>query len=392
MELQCAKEDGYLPALSYLDTALGIEPIVAKLPIVANFTRFVCYEKRNNPSFALPSDSGSPVMPEKPFFKGIRNSISFHKPNVFWKGWSTNSLKKSVSNSNKSCPIHYKPHPFKRCKAIRAKKNLKDRKTFLEEIGNCFGCCGSTTQLARECATVVKHIECDSAYHNTAMHTGPSPQVMVPSTSLHNGKEGEESNDIKAIVNLNCTKVCCAVQVNQSCSKICLTKVYRRGQTDKAIKAYIILDAQSNRSLARSSFFELFKDESYSYYLRTCPGTMETSGKRAEDFVVESLNWNVTILLPPLIECKNILKNQSKIPTQCAALHQPYLVKVVEHLPEVDPSAEILLLVGRDINRLHKVWELVNGEISPQHLHPCWKKIYIFYSNWSCVHSMPFSH
>jgi len=31
MEVQCAKEDGYLPALSYLDTARGIGPIVAKL-------------------------------------------------------------------------------------------------------------------------------------------------------------------------------------------------------------------------------------------------------------------------------------------------------------------------------------------------------------------------
>ncbi len=32
MELQCAKEDGYLAALSYLDTARGNEPIVLKLP------------------------------------------------------------------------------------------------------------------------------------------------------------------------------------------------------------------------------------------------------------------------------------------------------------------------------------------------------------------------
>ncbi|XP_062417991.1 uncharacterized protein LOC134102933 [Pungitius pungitius] len=32
MEVQGAKEDGYLPGLSYLDTARGIEPIVAKLP------------------------------------------------------------------------------------------------------------------------------------------------------------------------------------------------------------------------------------------------------------------------------------------------------------------------------------------------------------------------
>ena len=60
-----------------------------------------------------------------------------------------------------------------------------------------------------------------------------------------------------------------------------------KGQPDKAIKAYVILDDQSNRSLARSSFFEL--------------------------------------------------------------------------IPEVDPTAEILLLLGRDIIRVHKVREQVNG-------------------------------
>lgn len=32
MEVQCAKKDGYLPALSYIDTARGIESIVVKLP------------------------------------------------------------------------------------------------------------------------------------------------------------------------------------------------------------------------------------------------------------------------------------------------------------------------------------------------------------------------
>lgn len=387
MELQCAKEDGYLPALSYLDTARGIEPIVAKLPYGLQekwistgsrhkeenggrfppfefFSRFVCYEarKRNDPSFALPSTSGSPLKPEKPFFKSTRNPISVHKTDVFSTGSSTNRLVKSVSDPNKICPIHGKPHPLKRCKAFRA-KNLEDRKTFLKERGICFKCCGSTTHLARDCATAVKCAECDSTYHDSAMHPGPAPQVMAPSTSPHNGGEGEESYDIKAVVNSNCTEVCGTGQVSRSCSKICPVKVYRKGQPDKAIKAYVILDDQSNRSLARSSFFKLFnvECEPYSYYLRTCSGTMETSGRRAEDFVVESLNGKVAIPLPPLIECNDILNNRSEIPTPNAALHHPHLVKVAEHIPEVDPTAEILLLLGRDIIRVHKVREQVNG-------------------------------
>lgn len=57
MEVQCAKEDGYLPALSYLDKACGIKPIVAKLPFVEFFTGFIDYEVKNRiyPSFTFPS-------------------------------------------------------------------------------------------------------------------------------------------------------------------------------------------------------------------------------------------------------------------------------------------------------------------------------------------------
>ena len=39
-----------------------------------------------------------------------------------------------------------------------------------------------------------------------------------------------------------------------------------KGQPDKAIKAYVILDDNSNRSLARSSFFELFNIDCKPYY------------------------------------------------------------------------------------------------------------------------------
>lgn len=63
-------------------------------------------------------------------------------------------------------------------------------------------------------------------------------------------------------------------QAGRSCSKNCLVKVYPDGQPNKAIEAYAILDDQSNRSLVKSAFFELFKIEStlYSYYLKMCSG------------------------------------------------------------------------------------------------------------------------
>ncbi|KAI7804924.1 hypothetical protein IRJ41_023810 [Triplophysa rosa] len=384
MEVQCAKEDGYLPALSYLDTARGIEPIVAKLPYGLQekwisvgskhkeenrgqfppfefFNKFVCSEarKRNDPSFAIPGTSSLHARSEKTFFKGTKYPISVHKTDV---ASTSSSINKGVSDLNKSCPIHGKPHPLKRCKAFRA-KTLEERRAFLKEKGICFKCCGSTTHLAKDCPNAVKCLECDSTWHDSAMHPGPAPQVKAPSTPPHNGGEEEESSIIKAVVNSSCTEVCGTGNIGWSCSKICLAKLYPKGQPDKAIKAYVILDDQSNRSLTKSSLFELFNIERkpYSYYLKTCSGIVETYGRRAEDFVVESLDGTTTIPLPPLIECNDIPNNRCEIPTPNAARHHPHLVKVAEHIPEVDPTAEILLLLGRDIIRVHKVRDQVNG-------------------------------
>ena len=145
--------------------------------------------------------------------------------------------------------------------------------------------------------------------------------------------------------------------------KICLAKLYPKGSKDMAIKAYVILDDQSNRSLARPEFFKLFsvKSKPFPYHLRTCSGIIETSGKRAEGFEIESLDGTVLISLPPLIECHEIPNNRSEIPTPNAVLHQPHLHHIAEHIPELDPEAEILLLPGRDVLRAHKVRQQVNG-------------------------------
>ena len=149
-----------------------------------------------------------------------------------------------------------------------------------------------------------------------------------------------------AVVGATCTEVCGPGQWSRSCSKICLAKLYPKGSKDMAIKAYVILDDQSNRSLARPEFFERFsvKSEPFLYHLRTCSGIIETSGKKAEGFEIESLDGTVLISLPPLIECHEIPNNQSEIPTPNAVFHQPHLHHIAEHIPELDPEAEILCI------------------------------------------------
>lgn len=146
-------------------------------------------------------------------------------------------------------------------------------------------------------------------------------------------------------------------------SKISLVKVYPAGHKEKARKMYAVIDEQSNRSLARSEFFTLFevKTKSTPYTLKTCSGKALTSGRRAENFSLESMDGKIDIQLPPLIECDSVPDDRSEIPSPEIAQHHPHLLPVADKIPPIDHHAPILLLLGRDIIRVHKVREQING-------------------------------
>ncbi|RXN14933.1 hypothetical protein ROHU_008863 [Labeo rohita] len=123
------------------------------------------------------------------------------------------------------------------------------------------------------------------------------------------------------------------------------------------------MDEQSNRSLVRSQFFEVFNDQSPSapYILRTCAGVKESAGRRASGYEVESLHGTVRIPLPSRIECNDIPDNRDEIPTPDVARSHTHLKSVAHLIPEQDPQAPIMLLLGRDVIRVHKVRKQVNG-------------------------------
>lgn len=140
--------------------------------------------------------------------------------------------------------------------------------------------------------------ECHSDTHIAALHPGP-PSL----TSSEHGWEGEAEAAQSADTS-KCTDVCGGGRGSRSCSKICLAKVYPDGHPERAVKLYIILDEQSNRSLARTEFFDLLnvKGASSAYTLRTCAGVTETTGRRATGFIVESLDGVTKVELPTLFE------------------------------------------------------------------------------------------
>ena len=380
-ELASAKREGYLPGLACLDTARGLNPIVEKLPwnlqekwiskgsnyklahnlLFPPFTYFADFVSRealirNDPSFSFAS-SAATTKPDAAD-KKTRNFVSTHITDVSPVSDSdtteTSSARPDVS---KQCPIHQKPHPLKHCRGFRS-KHIEERKAFLKEAGICFRCCSSNKHVAKDCKTEVHCKECNSDRHISALHAGPVPWANQ-SPQAENGGESEPP----PTVNSMCTEICGGNNGPSSCSKICLITVHPKGEPNRSVRLYAILDDQSNRSLARPEFFNLFNLESSEapYTLRTCAGLTEMSGRRGRGFVAQPLDGNLSIDLPTLIECNYIPEDRSEIPTPEVAKYHTHLNSIVEHIPPLDPEAQILLLLGRDVLQAHKVRDQRNG-------------------------------
>ncbi|XP_060761029.1 uncharacterized protein LOC132870982 [Neoarius graeffei] len=379
LEIHSAKREGYLPGLSYLNTARGINPIVEKLPYTLQdkwvmegsrykqefrvpyppfefFLQFVHRQAkaRNDPSFSLPLLSTA-VRKDK-FSESSRRTVSVHKTDV-----AHSDSASTAEDPEKQCPMHQKPHSLQVCRGFR-EKLMDERKRILKENNICFKCCASNKHVARDCEAAIKCAECDSHRHPTALHPGPAPWVSKTSPPP-SGNGGESDEALETAVVSKCTEVCGEGFNGKSGSKICLVTVYPADCRNQGKRMYAMLDDQSNRSLARSEFFDIFHvgGPTYSYTLKTCSGVGDASGHRATGFVIEPADGDISLTLPTLLECNMIPNNRDEIPTQAAAHSHPHLRAIANEIPEVDMNAEILLLLGRDMLRAHKVRKQING-------------------------------
>lgn len=129
LEVEAAKEEGYLPALAYLDTARGISPILKKLPSSLQekwmvhgtkckqqynvsfppfsvFSHFIREEARmrNDPSFIAPAASGWSPKGEKFQMRASRTPITVNRTEV--DNIQHEHEVEGLDNTKKLCPIH----------------------------------------------------------------------------------------------------------------------------------------------------------------------------------------------------------------------------------------------------------------------------------------------
>lgn len=226
-------------------------------PPFSFFSEFVRKEAktRNDPSFLIgPHHSTSN---KKELFSRsahTRQTVSAQKTDVYTE--VTSGVERYGADLNKHCPIHRKPHPLRKCKSFR-NMLLEDRKKFVKENHICFRCLASTTHQAKDCDVPVKCLECESEKHLAALHPGPPPKLFKTfSTPTEHGGE-EEAKPLSGVAAM-CTQVCKNGFFGKSCSKICLVQVFHQNQKHNVKRMYAILDEQSNHSLAREQFFDMF--------------------------------------------------------------------------------------------------------------------------------------
>lgn len=104
-----------------------------------------------------------------------------------------------------------------------------------------------------------------------------------------------------------------------------------------------------------------FSVSSTPYTLKTCSGSLETSGRRATNFIIESMDGKLKLTLPSLIECDMVPDDRTEIPSLEVVHYHPHLWPAASQIPPVHQDAPILLLLGKDLIRVHKVREQING-------------------------------
>ncbi|XP_061170947.1 uncharacterized protein LOC133180435 [Saccostrea echinata] len=376
-EILAAKEDiRYQSLLAYFDASTGVTPIVMKLP-------YQLQEKWTNTAVKYISEHHVVFPPFHVFANFIREqsriknnpSFAYTDRNLHMQKHSDKTLKISsrktavsrqpqiLRNSGKEnqCPLHKTNHSLEQCRAFRTKP-FDERRKILKDNNLCYRCCSRDHKQA-ECHSDVQCGECGSKFHTSPLHVNRT-KVQTSYPWRNYGGENfterqvlDSENVNNPAVNSKCTQICGQTFGGKSCAKTILVHVYPKHCPQKSVKIYAVIDDQSNRTLAKPELFDLMDTHGTmtNYLLTSCSGKVQRSGRKVHGLVVESLDGQNCIDIPTIIECDEIPEVREEIPTPDVALHYEHLHDIADHIPPVDPNAEILLLIGRDITKAHHV-------------------------------------
>ena len=376
----------YRVLFSYFDSKRGVNELVEKLPwnlkdkwtseatrykqssgaMYPPFPIFLKFlenmaEMKNDPAFQFEKRvvKKQPTLPSQQ----PRQAISKLPANKT-SPWTMVAARKTetIPSSTKAdaCPLHKNSlHSLNDCKHFR-QMSVGERKKIILTNGICFKCCSGEKHQAKNCRAEVKCNVCCASSHPTALHDESTGEQKSRVTATK-AKEGDlHEGERRPTISSACTKV---HGTSKSCAKIIPVRVSTIEEPHKSMLAYAIIDDQSNRSLGTSSLFNYFQDSSSDvpYTLVSCTGAVTATGRFGTGYTVESLDGTCKLNLPELVECNDLPSNRDEIPSRQVAEQCPHLAHIASEIPEIIESANIELLIGRDLTSAHIVNQQIVG-------------------------------
>ncbi|XP_033728036.1 uncharacterized protein LOC117317344 [Pecten maximus] len=361
--------------LAYFDSSGGVNLIVQKLPYGlqegwtkhANkyknindscfppFTVFVKFlfdiaRMKNDPSFVY----DTPQEAKPGHSKGKTGQQVTSRKTETVAPCRVNQQETNKKEIQQVCPLHQTAHSLNMCRAFR-QKGISERKQFLRDNGICYRCCGQKKHLAKDCKKTISCALCKSQSHPTALH------VAEPTRQTDNTSPTIDDH----AVSTTCTAVCGdPAKASKSCAKTVLVVVHPIGDPDNALRLYAVIDEQSNRTLAKSQLFDYFEvsGPEIPYSLSSCSGEYQQSGRRASGLVIKPLDNSCSLQLPTVIECDEIPDTRDEIPSPAVARAYRHMQDIADEIHPLDSSADILLLIGRDLLPAHHVLDQRLGD------------------------------
>ena len=208
----------------------------------------------------------------------------------------------ATQTEEKHCIFHKcNGHNVSECEVF-AQKNLDEKTLWIKEQRLCFRCL-LPNHVARQCKVKVKCETCGSDHHSVLLHKEKKREQRP--------EDGEEVSVARSSVNFHAAG-------RVSCSKIALVDVFHPNRPQKVIRAYALVDEQSNVSMISP---ELANDlgmfgRREKYLLSNCSRSKEVKfGRRIQGLMVKSMSGKV-LSLPTLIECREILKTRVRFRPQ----------------------------------------------------------------------------
>ena len=374
-------------------------------PPFSFFTKFLndVTRMRNDPSFCYESPSEKSVKDQKPPFRNSQPRLNVKKSETKVSSPTNTSQEthKTLGPSKSSVPTNSRTkvnsrycvyhdsnsHILNFCKKFRS-LSVADRKDFLKKKKVCLRCCISKDHVTSDCNRPIYCGICKASDHVPALHCdNQSSQIKsAPVVAPQGGetvavnssctKVGDDisimSNDVASQLTLapitkhggevptihsSCTQICNEPSASKSCAKTFLVKVFPDGFPDLGILCYAIVDDQSNCSLAKTKFFDLFNEQGseIQYCLSSCAGTVNMSGRKTGGYSIQPMEGEQVFAIRSLIECNEIPNLREEIPTPEVAHSYSHLAEIAHHIPPIKPNVEILLLIGRDVPSAHHV-------------------------------------